>query len=133
MKVTRPDGSVVKGDGSFEPGSDTVTTDFLGNLTYDYQLQSVPAVEGTYLVDVLGLGDAVLAHTEFEDAVTIKGLYLGSVSNPNETYIYTAGNNIVADSVIDNSTGSPSSGTRRSYKFFVLDTTNAIRNSPVCT
>src|SRR6266508_4180837 len=36
MKVTRPDGSVVRGDGSFEPGSDTVTTDLLGELSYDY-------------------------------------------------------------------------------------------------
>ena len=73
VKVTRPDGTVVSGDGSFAPGSDTVTTDFLGGFSYDYQLQSTPAVEGTYAVDVLGLADAVLAHTTFEDAVTIKG------------------------------------------------------------
>jgi hypothetical protein len=32
VKVTRPDGSVVTGDGSFAPGSDTVTTDLFGGL-----------------------------------------------------------------------------------------------------
>src|SRR4051794_24282650 len=71
VKVTRPDGSVVSGDGSFAPGSDTVTTDFLGGFSYDYQLASNPAIEGTYAVDVLGLTDTVLAHTSFEDAMTI--------------------------------------------------------------
>src|SRR5947208_17169956 len=63
VKVTRPDGSVVTGDGSFAAGSDTVTTDFLGGFSYDYQLQSNPAIEGTYSVDVLGLADAALART----------------------------------------------------------------------
>src|SRR5256885_9570793 len=32
VKVTRPDGTVVTGDGTFMPGSDTVTTDFLGGF-----------------------------------------------------------------------------------------------------
>ena len=51
VKVTRPDGLVVIGDGSGTPGSDTVTTDPFGGFSYDYQLQSVPAIEGTYVVD----------------------------------------------------------------------------------
>ncbi len=68
VKVTRPDGLVVIGDGSQTPGSDTVTTDPFGDFTYAYQLQSMPAVEGTYLVDVLGYAGTVLAHSEFEDA-----------------------------------------------------------------
>src|SRR4029450_4989371 len=34
VKVTRPDGSVVSGDGTFTPGIDTVTTDFLGGCLY---------------------------------------------------------------------------------------------------
>src|SRR2546421_4713843 len=72
VKVTRPDGSVVSGDGTFTPGSDTVTTDFLGGFSYDYQLPSNPAIEGTYNVDVLGLADAVLVHTTFDDAMTIE-------------------------------------------------------------
>ncbi|HEY6151528.1 MAG TPA: hypothetical protein VIW19_13485, partial [Gaiellaceae bacterium] len=71
VKVTRPDGLVVTGDGSQTPGSDTVTTDLFGNFTYDYQLQSFPAIEGTYEVDALGYADSVLAHTTFEDAMTI--------------------------------------------------------------
>src|SRR3989442_1082941 len=70
VHMTRPDGSVVKGDGSFAPGSDTVTTDLARNFDYYYQLQGVPAIIGTYVVDVLGAGDAVLAHTTFEDAQT---------------------------------------------------------------
>src|SRR6266516_6777800 len=68
VKVTRPDGSVVTGDGSFAPGSDTVTTDIFGGFNYDYQLQSFPPVEGTYSVDVLGASDTLLAHMTFEDA-----------------------------------------------------------------
>src|SRR5256714_9574704 len=68
VKVTRPDGSVVSGDGSFAPGSDTVTTDLFGGFSYDYQLQAIPPVEGTYVVEVLGLSDALLARTTFHDA-----------------------------------------------------------------
>ncbi len=67
VQVTRPNGSVVKGDGSFEPGSDTVTTDADGNLTYDYILDGI---EGEYLVEVLGAGGAVLATHTFTDAVS---------------------------------------------------------------
>ena len=44
VKITRPDGSVVSGDGSFAPGSDTATTDLFGGLNYDYLLQSIPPV-----------------------------------------------------------------------------------------
>src|SRR6266487_2232355 len=72
VKVTRPDGAVVVGDGSQTPGTDTVTTDLLGNFSYDYQLPIMPPVEGQYLVDVLGSGDAVLAHTDFFDAQAVE-------------------------------------------------------------
>src|SRR4029450_7997468 len=41
VKVTRPDGSVVTGDGSSTPGSDTVTTSTGGGLLYDYQLNAL--------------------------------------------------------------------------------------------
>jgi uncharacterized repeat protein (TIGR01451 family) len=47
LPVLRPDGSIVKGDGSFTPGWDTVTTDAQGNLAYSYQLDGV---EGLYVV-----------------------------------------------------------------------------------
>ncbi|MEK6275737.1 MAG: hypothetical protein AABM30_10405, partial [Actinomycetota bacterium] len=129
VKVTRPDGSVVTGDGTFTPGSDTVTTDFFGNLTYDYQLQSVPAIEGTYEVDVLGMGDAVLAHTSFVDAFGVGKLHLGSIAG-DENYIYTAGNTIVSDSDIE---ASGNVNNQRYYKFFILDASNSVRNSPTCT
>src|SRR5205085_1584082 len=72
VKVTRPDGSVITGDGSNTAGSDTVTTDLFGGFSYDYQLQATPALERTYSVDVLGASDAVLASTTFEDAPKIQ-------------------------------------------------------------
>src|SRR3954447_2805248 len=68
VQVTRPDGLVVVGDGSDTPGSDTVSTDLFGNLTYDYQLDSFPPVIGTYVIDVLGVGGSVVAHMTFTDA-----------------------------------------------------------------
>ncbi|MEJ2304886.1 MAG: hypothetical protein P8Y14_25460, partial [Anaerolineales bacterium] len=47
LPVLRPDGTIVKGDGSFTPGWDTVTADASGNLAYDYQLDGI---FGTYEV-----------------------------------------------------------------------------------
>ena len=44
LPVMRPDGSVVKGDGSFTLGWDTVTADAEGNLTYDYKLDGIVGV-----------------------------------------------------------------------------------------
>ncbi len=41
VEVTRPDGSVVKGDGSFTPGVDSVTTTPAGDLAYDYILDGI--------------------------------------------------------------------------------------------
>src|SRR4051812_9682763 len=66
VRVTRPDGSVVRGDGSSTPGSDSVTTGESGDLAYDYQLN---AMKGEYLVEVLG-ADAMLATTTFTDALS---------------------------------------------------------------
>ena len=68
VRVTRPDGSVVVGDGSFAPGSDTVTTGAGGELAYDYQLDGIV---GEYLVEALGAGDVVLASTTFTDALSL--------------------------------------------------------------
>jgi Domain of unknown function (DUF5979) len=66
IKVVRPDGSVVKGDGSFTPGVDQVRTTARGRLAYDYVLNGI---EGTYRVSVLGVGNAVLAATTFTDQI----------------------------------------------------------------
>ena len=68
VQVTRPDGSIVLGDGSFAPGSDTVTTGSDGSLAYNYQLNGI---EGLYLVDVLGEADVVLASVTFTDALPL--------------------------------------------------------------
>jgi uncharacterized repeat protein (TIGR01451 family) len=64
IQVVRPDGSIVKGDGSFTPGSDSIITDAEGGFTYYYILDGVI---GEYAVNVLQ-GDTVLASTTFTDA-----------------------------------------------------------------
>ncbi|HEX5945853.1 MAG TPA: DUF5979 domain-containing protein [Acidimicrobiales bacterium] len=66
IEVTRPDGSIVKGDGTFEPGVDAVTTAVDGTLAYDYQLNGI---EGLYRVRVLGADDVELAASTFTDQV----------------------------------------------------------------
>jgi hypothetical protein len=123
VKVTRPDGSVVKGDGSFEPGSDTVTTGLLGELSYDYQLQSMPAVPGVYAVDALGMGDAVLAQMTFADAFGLSRLRLGSAAGA-ENYMYTVGDVIYPEGDVDNS---------KWYRLEVRDASNVLRSSFACT
>src|SRR5436190_11869341 len=126
VKVTRPDGSVVTGDGTFTPGSDTVTTDFLGGLSYDYQLPSNPAIEGTYTIDVLGVSDTVLAHTTFEDANATLALYRDAAHTAaNEDYIYAAGDTVFAQAA--------ALTLNNSYKLEVKDQTGATRSLSSCT
>jgi hypothetical protein len=64
IEVTRPDGTIVQGDGSFTPGVDTATTSADGTFTDDYRLDGV---EGLYRVRVLGVADTVLASVTFTD------------------------------------------------------------------
>ena len=63
--VTRPDGSVVTGDGSETPGSDNVVADEAGGFTYLYILPL--DISGIYDVDVRDEGGATLASTFFLD------------------------------------------------------------------
>ncbi len=68
MKVTRPDDSVVTGDGTFAPWPtdyDTATVDN-GNFQYNYVLDGV---FGTYLVEALDSSDTVVASVTFTDAI----------------------------------------------------------------
>ena len=64
VQVTRPDGSIVTGDGTETPGSDAVTTDADGKFAYDYIIRN--GVRADYLVDVLDasgdLGGRNLVH-----------------------------------------------------------------------
>jgi Domain of unknown function (DUF5979) len=78
VEVTRPDGSVVKGDGSFAPGVDEVLTSTAGTLVYDYVLNGI---EGMYQVRVLGAGGAVLASTTFTDQIR------AAPSDPRATFV----------------------------------------------
>ena len=71
IPVIRPDGSIVRGDGSFTLGWDTVQADAYGEFTYAYMLDGV---EGLYEVRVYpspwsgSLDTTPLASTFFTDA-----------------------------------------------------------------
>ena len=81
VEVRRPDGSVVRGDGSFEPGVDEVTSAADGTLAFDYQLDGI---EGLYRVRVLGAGDTELAMTTFTDQIPAPR---ASPSDPRATFV----------------------------------------------
>ena len=94
VAVTRGDGTMVHGDGSFIPGWDTITTDGLGNFLYSYQLDGV---SGVYTVDVYtspwagpGSADPVLAETTFTDD-TPSATALTAAYNANTGVLTTSG------------------------------------------
>jgi uncharacterized repeat protein (TIGR01451 family) len=64
--VTRPDGSVVTGDGSETSGSDDVVADAGGGFTYAYILPM--DISGVYDVDVKDANGTTLASTFFYDS-----------------------------------------------------------------
>jgi len=71
LPVLRPDGTIVKGDGSFTPGWDVVTADASGNLAYDYQLDGVAGIYEARVYPSDWSGDwsqALIASTTFADA-----------------------------------------------------------------
>ena len=71
IPIIRPNGTIVKGDGSYLPGWDTVQSDESGAFTYLYQLDGI---DGTYEVRVYpspwsgDLGEAPVATVTFTDA-----------------------------------------------------------------
>jgi hypothetical protein len=76
IKVTRPDGSAVTGDGSFAPWPtdyDTVVVDTAGGFQFDYVLDGIT---GKYLVEALDGNGTVLASHTFTDARTITSVTL---------------------------------------------------------
>src|SRR3990172_8835484 len=73
VQVIRADGSIVKGDGTETPGSDSVITDSYGNLVYLYSLSGGPeaAYNGTitvHAIDPMPNPDQTLATTTFLDS-----------------------------------------------------------------
>jgi len=69
--VTRPDGSIVKGDGSFEEGSDIITSNKKGGFKYKYQLAEISDEfdpTGGYYVDVFDSSGDLIASTTFTDS-----------------------------------------------------------------
>ncbi|MBI3608409.1 MAG: DUF11 domain-containing protein, partial [Nitrospirae bacterium] len=70
MEVKRLDGTVVKGDGTNTPGSDTVVTDGMGAFTYSYIIEGPPAAyAGIVTANARDAGTplTVLATTTFID------------------------------------------------------------------
>jgi len=66
--VTRPDGSIVIGDGSYRTGSDAISADSNGNFTYYYELDGI---EGKYLVRAVDSAGNTVAETDFTDSERI--------------------------------------------------------------
>jgi hypothetical protein len=89
VRVTRPDGSVVTGDGTNTPGTDTITTDAQGAFSFDYIIRLGTRAE--YLVEVLGQDGSPLAETSFTDSGTfVKNIGARSLStNPNSAITLT--------------------------------------------
>jgi len=76
IPVIRPDGTIVKGDGTELEGWDSVQADALGGFVYNYQLNGL---EGTYTVEVYpspwggpGSAGVPLATTTFTDAAQFR-------------------------------------------------------------
>jgi hypothetical protein len=89
IPVIRPDGSIIKGDGSLTAGWDKEKTDASGNFTYLYQLD---AMAGIYEVRVYpspwggNLADSPLASVTFTDAppqITLEQCRNGAAGTPN--------------------------------------------------
>ena len=66
VQVTRPDGSIVTGNGTETPGSDAVGADADGKFAYDYIIRN--GVVADYVVDILGPSGVPLASTSFTDS-----------------------------------------------------------------
>ena len=67
IKVTRPDGSIVSGDGTFEPWPkdyDTINTNWKGKFTFDYILNGI---QGDYFVEIIDKKNDVLTTHLFKD------------------------------------------------------------------
>ena len=120
VRVTRPDGSVVKGDGTETPGVDLVTADGNGEIAYDYTLTDVG---GDYTVEVLGADGQVLAATAFVDAATLPTLRLGTAAGP-ETYLFGAGQTIAASGTVD---------AAKYWKYVITDPSGAVYAQTACT
>src|SRR5207253_8045648 len=118
VRVTRPDGSIITGDGSGTPGSDTVTTDVTGSFAYDYVLYGMT---GTYTVDVVDGNGSVLTTATFTDAT--RKTYLES-ARTTERVTFERG-----DTVYARATGlNPS----RTYTFEVLDKNGVSKSFSGC-
>lgn len=69
--VICPDGTIVKGDGKFTPGSDVIKSDKHGKFEYKYQLYEVSESfnpEGLYTVKVLNPAGNIAAEITFSDS-----------------------------------------------------------------
>ena len=107
VQISRPD-SVVE--------SFTATTDFAGNLEYDYLLPPPPGVIGEYGLDILGL-HGVLASMTFTDAGARMNKLFRDAALTNEDYLFAVGDTVYAQASNLN--------TGRGYKLELLNAAGA--------
>ena len=106
VQISRPD-SVVE--------SFTATTDFEGNLAYDYLLPPPPGVIGDYGLDILGLS-GVLASMTFTDGGPRVNKIFSDAALTNEDYQFAVGDTVYAQAT--NLTAA------RGYKLEAFDAAN---------
>ena len=99
VQISRPD-TVVE--------SFTATTDFAGNLEYDYLLPPPPGVIGEYGLDILGLS-GVLASMTFTDAGPKLDRIWSDAALTNEDYLFAVGDTVYVKAITLSAT--------RGYKF----------------
>jgi len=109
IKVTRPDGSVVTGDGSFGPwptAYDYTVADSNGNFVFDYVLDGIL---GNYTVEVLDSGNNSIAAHIFSDGTN----KVGSVIVGPQTGALTQGTagSVTYTVTVNRGTGGGTSGT----------------------
>ena len=75
----------------------TATTDFAGNLEYDYLLPPPPGVIGEYGLDILGL-PGVLASMTFTDAGPKLDRIWSDAALTNEDYLFAVGDTVYVES-----------------------------------
>ena len=127
VQITRPDGSIVKSDGT--PGSDTVVTDQFGDFAYDYVVRD--GVMDQYKLDALDQYGNVLASTSFTDSgAFVKKIGDAAATNVSSLTIPATGGVAAGDSIIvafetagSTSGGVPAAGCSDGKNTYSLDVT----------
>jgi hypothetical protein len=114
VQISRPD-TVVE--------SSTATTDFAGNLEYDYILPPPPGVIGDYGLDILGLSGVLASMTFTDGGPKIDKIY-SDAALANEDYQFAVGDTVYAKGT--NLTAA------RGYKFEAFNAAGASQYLGLC-